>query len=245
MLTYPKSQLEVFLMKDDGYRLSFSIKGDGFCITDNLSGKTVIYNKERMVSSDIEQEVVITHICNAQEALMSYLVRRPKFFEKVSGQACNDGITLITEEEHYKWSVSCGQYKGVLHNNILMCDRKFDKMRVLNSINYVYATILGSKPPLNPRKDIVRRIADAGLLVWVYKKDSVAVCEKNVKGSVMSNCIINGDFYPLVIVSSSIELKEVTLFTPELKSILTLPLDNSILAYYPPDEDALDEQEVV
>ncbi len=225
-------------MKDDGYRLSFSIRENNFYITDNLSGNIIIYNDGKIVHATLDFDVVKQHIKNIQEGLMTYTQRKLPMWKKLNGISSEYDKLIVTENEHFSWSLSYNGKKAIMNNNTFTYNNGFDKTRVLNMLNYVYATMLSLSPTLRPKRDIVRRIVDVGLLVWVYENNSVVVYEKNVHGNTMENCLVNGYHFPVVLVSSSVEQKSTTLFTSQLEELVTFPLDNSILTYYPPDEEA-------
>ncbi len=227
-------------MKDDGYRLSFSIKDDSFVITDTLNGTTIINTHGKFVSLTLDVNVAMQHIQNLQEAIMSYSEKWLTPFNTSKNIITTKKGIVVRENSHFSWSIGVPGNSALLENEVTYKTMGFDKLTVLNGINYVYSQLLIKQVVLNPKRDIVRRIIDVGLLVWVHEKNSLAVYEKNVSGNLMTNCLINGVYFNIVIVSSSRELGKTTLFNSKLEEIVSFPLDDSILAFYPIDEDAFD-----
>ena len=228
-------------MKDDGSRLSFSIGHSGFSINDNLTGKTIIKVNGNYIAYTLDKDIVLNHIHNLQEALMTYRDRRTLFNN--SSPLSNDSTLIIRENAHYDWTISLRGKNAQLSGNTFVHSKGFDKNAVLRKINKVYAELVTKGKNLNPKRDIVRRIADAGLLVWVYDGHSIVVFEKDVSGNYMTNCMIDGAYFRVVIVSTSRENGMTTLFTTNLDELLSIPTDDSILAFYPPDEDAFIDNE--
>lgn len=225
-------------MQDDGYRLSFSLSDGSFTIVDNLSGKSIINTRGNYTAFTIDREVALNHLKNIQEALMSYQEKQ-LFLNKIpslSGTQC----LIIRENAHFDWTIGYMGKGAQMVNSKLTYTRGFDKDSILSIINKVYATLLVKDVALNPKRDIVRRIADVGVLVWVYKGHSVVAYEKNISGNCMTGCLIDGLYFPVILVSTSRELNQTTLFNSKLEEILTFPLDDSILSYYSVDEEAFD-----
>lgn len=219
-------------MKDDGYRLSFSFREDGFSITDNLSGNMFISKAGKVIHNSLDTEIVQQHLKNIQEALISYSVERLPFWKKLSGPAVESKEVLIFEESHYEWSVCCDGLKAKLKDNVLICDHNFQSMPVLRVINYAYSILLTATKSLNPKRDVVRRIVDVGLLVWVTGENSLVVYESNVQGTKMQNCLINGIYYPEVSVDIDYTEQVSILRDSSNEELLRFPLDQSVLSYY-------------
>ena len=185
-------------------------------------------------------DIIQQHLTNIQEALCSYKTVVLPFWKKLSGVSASNLEVVIVEDSHFSWEIGCDEFKAKVGNNTVTMERGFNKMEVLRAINYAYSLLLSTSPTLQPKRDIVRRVVDVGLLVWVNSEDSVVVYEKNVHGCIMENCLINSIYYPLVYVSSSKEAGQTTLFNSRLEELVSFPLDQSILTYYPPDEEAFD-----
>lgn len=224
-------------MIEDGNRLSISISKDGFSILSNLNGKAIINVHGNYTSFTLDKESVLLHIKNLQEALMTY--KQKRFIIDTNDYLVNHSNMLIVRENaHYDWSLSLDGKGMNLKDDTCCCMKGFNKDRALRMLNKVYADILAKDTVLNPKRDIVRRVIDAGLLVWVHGGDSIVVYEKNVSGNYMINCMINGIFFPVVIVSTCKETSSTTLFNSKLEEIITFPLDESIKAFYPCDDEA-------
>lgn len=228
-------------MKEDGARLSLSIKKGNFHITDNLTGKVIINSDGNFTAFTLDKDIVITHIQNLQEALFSY-VESPLYFPtKKIPVLSNDTTVVIRENKHFNWTISHNGKSASLADNTYTYVRGFDKNAVLSAINKVYAALLTAGVSLNPKRDIVRRIADVGVLVWVYNGHSIVAYENNIDGIIMKDCLIDGVFYPIAVVSSSREEDVVRLFDNNMQEIITYPLDASVLEYFTPDEDMFNE----
>lgn len=218
-------------MVDTGDRLSYSIKGKDFSINDNLSGGSIIYAGGSYTSFTIDRKIVLQHLQDLQDALNGY-TKKVLWFKKLKPISYNDSL-VICEDKHCVWTLGLNGKGAVLDNGAFCYTRGFDVISVLRKINYVYSQVLCAKAALDPKRDIVRRISDVGLLVWVYKEHSIAVYERNVSGCCMTNCLVDGVYYKALLVGSSKELGLATLFTPDFEEVTEFPLDDSILAYYP------------
>lgn len=225
-------------MYDDGYRLSFSITKDSFNIVDNLSGESIINVRGNYISFTLDKDIALQHIKNIQEALMTYKTKRSLFSNDASA-VLTVGLS-IQENAHFDWSLSLDRKGAKLKDNTLVMSSGFDKELALRTINKLYADLLTKSTVLNPKRDIVRRIVDAGLLVWVHKGNSVVVYEKNVTGNYMINCMFNGMFFPVLVVSTCKKTNSTTLFNSKLEEIATFPLDQSIMSFYPCDDEAFE-----
>lgn len=228
-------------MKDDGRRLSISIRVNGFDIIDNVTGKHIIKTNGQFVSFDLEKEFVLQHIDNLTEAIATYKDIRTIHNNKFP--KIREDVIIIREDSHYTWSVWVQGYSAVIGDYAFKRHFKFDKNALMSAINRVAAEVSTYGINLNPKRDIVRRIPDAGILVWVYEGHSVVCFEKNICGNIMTDCMIDGLYYKIVAVSSSRETGTTSLFTLELDILLTVPLDDSVMSYYPADEDAFNDEE--
>lgn len=221
-------------MVDTGNRLSYSINGDSFHITDVVNGKSIVCSNGTFVAFSIDKDVILDHLKNLSEALSSYEKRRNA--KKVVALSCSDNI-IIREDKHFTWTIGYSGKGATYEDNSYICTRGFDPVYILRAVNHVYVQILNAAKVLNPKRDIVRRISDIGLLVWVYEGHSVVVFEKNVEGACMSNCLVDGNYYDVLLVGTSKSKQKATLFDTDLNTILSFPLDDSILTYYPDGDE--------
>lgn len=229
-------------MVDDGSRLTFSIGQNAFNITDALTGKTVIFKDGYCTTFTIDREVVLQKIKTLQEALSTYTLKYASVLRKSTSLSYNDKL-IIREDKHFQWTIGYNGKGATLCDNTFTRSHGFDTTLVLRRLSSVYTQILNYGLVRDPKHDIVRRVSDVGLLVWVYGGHSVAVYEKNVNGCCMANCLIDGNYYDIVLVGTSVESCEATLFTKNLNEIVTFPLDESILAYYPDGDKIYSTQE--
>lgn len=229
-------------MVEDGVRLTLSLGKDTFHITDTLTGKTIIFKDGNCSAFTLDKDEVLEKLMTLQEALNTYTVRSPSPFQRMPVLGYGDKL-IIREDSHFSWTIGFGGRAAQLHDHTYVHSRSFDEDLVLRRLNSVYSQIMNMEIARNPKLDIVRRISDVGLLVWVYGGHSVAVYECNVDGCCMSNCLIDGTYYETVLVGTSMSNKEATLFTQDLDTIVTFPLDNSILAYYPDGDQIYSTQE--
>jgi len=227
-------------MKDDAYRLIISINDtDNYSISDALSGKTILCLKGNITASTLDIDVVLQHIRNLEEALMQYRTST-KMFSKLPVLSGNSRLT-IREDAHFAWTLSYEGKSAVIKDNCVTRVVGFDVNYVLKTINKLYYTLTLHNKPLNPKRDIVRRIIDVGLVVWVHNGHSVVVYEKNISGNCMVDCLVDGVYFKTAIVSTSGELGVTTIFTTDLEELLSFPTDDSILTFFPADEKAFDD----
>lgn len=219
-------------MIEDGNRLTMSLGVNSFFITDTLSGKSVVFKDGNCSAFTLNKEIVLKKIMTLQEALNTYTVKVALPFQKVPVISYNDNL-IIREDKHFCWTVGYNSKGAVLADNAYVKSRGFDEDIVLRRLNSIYSQILNLDLARDPRHDIVRRISDVGLLVWVYGQHSIAVYEKNVSGCCMSNCLIDGEHFDVVLVGTSVSQQTAVLLTQDFEEIVTFPLDDSILAYYP------------
>ena len=231
-------------MREDGHRLTFSVGSNNFTINDNLSGEVTKFTNGTFTAIQIDKEMILNHVKNLQEAVMTYVIRKARkrlISQNTASPILSESSTLIIRENaHYDWTVSMKGWSAAIQDGAIIYVNDFDKNAVLSKINKMYSEILAKDAMLNPKRDIVRRIIDVGLLAWVHGEDSLVVYEKDVNGNFMTNCLINGNYFRAVIVSTSKEAGTATLMTTNFDEIVTFPLDNSILTFYPADEEAFD-----
>lgn len=229
-------------MIEDGSRLTLSLGSDSFFITDTLTGKSIIFKEGHCSAFTLDKDVILNKISTLLEALNTYTVKSVLPFQKLPVIGYADKL-IIREDSHFSWTIGVGGKAAQLHDHTYYKGHGFDEDLVLRRLNSIYSQILNLDIARDPKRDIVRRISDVGLLVWVYGKHSVAVYEKNVSGCCMANCLIDGTYYEAVLVGTSVSNKRAVLLTPNLEEIVTFPLDNSILAYYPDGDKIYSTQE--
>lgn len=226
-------------MKDDGARLSITCSANRFTITDNLTSKTIIYVDGQFIQFTLDKEVVCTHLNNLQQSLTT--ANKKHFgYKPFVKHTSIEGITIM-ERDHYEYRLIALGKCADLNETTLHCQRGFDVYTALRFINMMYSTIIQSNRMLNPTYDIVRRIVDVGVLVWVHDGHSIVCYEANIEGLTMSNCLIDGQFYNIVVVSVNKDENRCTLFDTDLNIIIEYPLDNSILTYYSELEDSTED----
>ena len=227
-------------MSEQKHRLSYSINFRKITINDNLTPGVILFEDNSFSSFSIDKQVVqeglqniITSIMRARKVPMVPLTNKPH---------AKDSL-VINEDGFFQWRMALNGKGAVLTHDVLKSEIGFDVDKALAFINKALAEVIRSDQILTPRVDIVRRIADAGLLVWVWKGHSIVCYENSVQGSTMNNCLVDGVYYPVAIVSVSEEDGQCVLFTPNLEEIITYPLDASITYFYKADEHLFDEKE--
>lgn len=225
-------------MIEDGVRLSYSIFGDNANIINMLTGETLIVSGTNIVCANLSPDIVTTHIKNLTEVLMSSkrsrsLVRKHDFTER-------NNLT-VREENHGEYTISFRGSGCTVKNNMVICYRGFDFDDCLKAINGLLAKLVQSAMPLKPKRDIVRRIADVGVLVWVYNGHTVITYEDHIMGNYMFNCLIDARFYDGVIVSTSRADDKAYILDKHFNVIVEFPLDGSIESYYPCDDESFED----
>ena len=69
--------------------------------------------------------------------------------------------------------------------------------------------------------------------MWVNGKDSLVVYEKDVDGLTMQDVIVNADYYSVLLVGIRKDVGLVSLLNCNLEEVISFPLDDSVLEYYP------------
>lgn len=219
-------------MKEDGYRIYLSYGSDSdFTVNEMLTGNNIIYQDDNYVMDNLDKDIAIQHIQNLQTELLS-CSRSAKI--GLSFAMSYRNTLVVKEEGHNHWVINYKDKTAVVKDGKLTHALGFDINGLLRTLNKLHCKLLEKGISLNPKRDIVRRIADVGVLVWVYNGHSVVCYEKNINGITMKDCLIDGVYYDCVVVSSSKVMGTVNMFNKELnKEILEWPLDDSILAFYP------------
>lgn len=222
-------------MVEDGFRLSYSVTKANTNIIDMLTGNTLSLVNNVIVTGTLDKDIVVNHLKNLTEAAMR-ATRRYGLINRHGDSSKN--MLIIREDKHNEWTVSFDGSGCTIVNGVITTYRGFDYTAFLREVNRLYANIVNQTVPLNPKKNIVRRIADVGLLVWVYDGHSVVCYEDNVMGNYMLNCLIDGFHYDSVIVSTSRQNDITYILNNKLEEIIHFPLDESIESYYPCDDEA-------
>ncbi len=227
-------------MIDTRHRLSFSLNYNKIVINDNLQSGVVLYENGAFSSFSIDKDVVITELQNIIAALN--MVKKQTMIKLNNKPVARDSLVINTVG-YYQWQLGYMGKGAYLTNDTFKVEMGFDVDKITSFVNKALAEVIRSDKILTPRVDIVRRIPDAGLLVWVYNGHSIVCYERNVEGSTMHDCLVDGTYYPLAVVSVSEERGECVLFTHDLQEIITYPLDASITHFYKADERMFDDEE--
>lgn len=228
------------MLKDDNRRLSVSIGDVAFSVVDTLSGEQYVFDGKNVTDNSLDVEIIKDHLQSLQELLS--LARANYFGHKPLGAAGTDKIT-VQEVEHFTYKITCNRRRALLHDDILDCGLGFNQLLVLNKINYVYSVLLRSNTILCPQTDIVRRVVDARLLVWVHNGNTAVCFEENCIGQSMIHCLINGTYYEQVPLSVDEEKGIVSMFDGNFNFIAEFPVDKSVLVYFQDDSKLLEEEE--
>lgn len=228
------------MLKDDNRRLSISIGDRNFNVVDTLSGEQFVYDGNNITCSSLDVDAIKSHIESLQELLS---LSKPNYFMHKPLGKCPDSKSVVIQEiSHFSYKISCNGKYGILSDHKLDCQLGFDTTKVLNLINYVYSIVLKNILVLNPRTDIVRRVVDARLLVWVYHGNTAVCFEDDCIGQCMTNCLINGKHYAVVPLSVNEEKGVVSMFDGNFNLIAEFPIDNSVLVYFQDDSKLLDKE---
>lgn len=218
-------------MKEDGNRLSFSIEKKNFVINNLLTGKLVINIHGQFTANNIDNNVVIDHLDNLQEALMTYKRVRP-LLSKTSGLASENAIS-IRENDHLSWTVTCGNESANIKDQVITMSRRFDADFVLREINRVLAAIIAANKTTPTKANVIRKLSDVGMLVLKYKEHSAVVYEENCYDNMMYDCLIDGEFYQFAILMLNKDSGNVSVYTSNYEEIMQVPFDDSIRTYFP------------
>lgn len=216
-------------MSDYTSTFNYSICPSTFSIYDFVGGGTALYRDGGFQSFSVNKELLMRDIKQIIAGLGTF--KREQRYGMKDG-LYEDGFTVVRAEGYSRWILTHNNKTAIVDNGFVYHMRGFDFMNVISNLNKVLAEVIQAGQILTPRVDIVRRVADAHLLVWVYGGHSVVCYEEGVQGMCMSNCLIDGDYYPVVIVSTSREDNRVVLFTMDLEEIVEFPFDKSIEFFY-------------
>lgn len=227
-------------MHDTRHRLSFSLNYDKIVINDNLESGVILFDKGSFSCFSIDKKLILQEIQNIMTALSK---AKKQTMIKLNNKPISKDSLVINTVGYFQWQLSYMGKGAYLTDTVFKVEMGFDIDRITSYLAKAQAEVIRSDQILTPRVDIVRRIPDAGLLVWVYRGHSIVCYERSVDGSTMHDCLVDGKYYPLAIVSVSEESGECVLFTHELEEIITYPLDASITHFYKADERMFDEEE--
>lgn len=224
-------------MKDSEHRLSYSLSEKEFNITDNKTGDVIRYNGASFTVFTIDKEIVLTGLQNLLEMLSTWKDSATLFFDSAPYKK----NLVILENSFMSWSLYLDGITATASDGKCRRSPRFDKDKACSIIARCLGEIMRAGGLLKPKSDVVRRIADAGLLVWVDGATSCVCYEKDVDGLTMSDCLVNGTYYEALVVSVSALDQRVTLFTPELEEVADFPYDKSVSFFYKPDEVLFDK----
>lgn len=227
-------------MVDDGNRLSYSIRGVNVTITSNLDGKTVIKTaSQAQPVVTLDREVVYRHINTLQQLIMQSKLKT--FMYKPFAKDITETGVRIVETDHFSYRFIVEGKCAELNEFSFRGQRGFDVQKLLNSLGYVYSVLTTSDTTLNPTRNIVRRIADADILVWVYEGHTLVCKADNINGCTLVNCLVDNDFHRLVYVSVNTEKDRCYVFSGNsLVQIFESPIDQSILTYFHNDTEGIE-----
>lgn len=214
-------------------RLNIEINDDAFLLHDSISGKVVIYEEGQYKAFALDRDDVIARLQRMQSALLSW--SKVKSILQPSDVISTDERLVIREDGVESWTVCCDKRSAKLANGKFTYNWKMNADHVLSKINKMICILLSANKILQPQVDIVRRIPDARLVVWTYKEHSTVCYEEGIKGPTMSNCLVDGKYYDVVLVQSDENSKTCTLMTTDFEVIVEYPLDDSIKFFYEDD----------
>lgn len=225
-------------MIDDGARLSYSIRGTSVNITNNMDGKVFVSSPSQAAPvMTIEKELLYNHIKTIQQLLASHNLNT--FMYKPFAKVPNVAAVSIIEGDHYSYRFMVDGKCAELTEYAFRGQRGFNVNRLLRSLSYAYSVIMNTDPALKPKRDIVRRVADVGILVWVYGEHTLVCKDTNINGCTLINCLVDDDYYDIVLVSINMEDERCYIFSKGLTELFSVPLDNSILTYFHDDAEGL------
>ena len=216
-------------MKDDGYRLSFSISNQDATINDSLSGNLVIKRKKAFISQNINRDVLINHLRNLQEAMMTY--KRVKSLKSKAPVLSTNTTLIIREDSHEEWTVSQNGVSIKIKNQTITAPSRTDFTSMLKLVNGLLADIISNYKSDFAHYSIVRRIADAGIVIWTYKEHTAVCYESNIFLQTMCHCLIDGMYYAFAFVYYNDD-DTVSLYTNSYEEIIRVPVDDSIREIY-------------
>lgn len=227
------------MMVDDGNRLSYSIRGVNVTITSNLDGKTLIKTASQVKPVvTLDRNVVYKHINTLQQLIMQSKLKTFMYKPFADGTAEN-GIRIV-ECDHYSYRFIVDGKCAELTEFSFKGQRGFDVQKLLNGLGYVYSILATSDTTLQPTRDIVRRIADVDILVWVYEGHTLVCKVNNINGCTLLNCLVDNDVYRLVYVSVNTKDNRCYIFDSNLNLIFDAPIDKSILTYFHNDTEGIE-----
>lgn len=226
-------------MREDGNRLSYTIRGTTVTITNNMDGTMFAMSGSQTTPiCNIDLKLLYEHIQTLQELIVRNKVRHLGY--KPFVRTAKDTTVTIVECDHYSYRIIVHGKCAELNEFSFSAQFGFDTQKLLNALSYAYSVVSSSDVALRPARDIVRRIADVGILVWVYEGHTLVCKDVNISGCTLVNCLVDDHFYDLVYVSSNIEHNKCYVFDKHLEEIFTVPLDKSVLTYFPPDTENIE-----
>ena len=224
-------------MLDDGNRLSYSIRGKNVTVTNNLDGSMLVKTQSQAQPIvTLDRKVLYNHIQTIQEIILRNKFK--SFGYRPFKKDAEDGVQVI-ECDHfcYRFIVDgkCAEATELSFRG----QRGFNADKLMNALNYSYSVAVTSDPALQPKRDIVRRIADVDLLVWVHDGHTLVCKADNINECTLINCLVDNDVYRLVYVSINTDDDRCYVFDSNLNEIFSAPIDASILAYFHNDTEGI------
>lgn len=220
-------------MNNSLIRFNISIQGNDFVIHDSISGNVTSFESGIYKCFGLDRNIIVQHLQQLQTAMMS--AKHKKCYRQPSDILSNGPTVTIRQDGQESWTIGIFGNSAKLCNGALLYKKGFNADTVMSFINRTLCTLLQADKILQPKVDIVRRIPDARLVVWTYGSHSTVCYEEGINGATMSNCLIDGNYYDLVLVQSDEESKACTLLTTNFDIIVEYPLDDSIKFFYGDD----------
>lgn len=216
-------------MRDDGHRLTFSLGEKSFTIQDMLTGELVIYNRNTFITFSIDLQVLISHLQNLQEAIMTY-PKKNKIFYKGVILSSNDSF-IIRENAHLDWTLSCAGQGAEISDMSIKCSSNFDWNDALKLVNNALSKIVYHENHMLTPASTARRIADVGLIVIRSENHSLVFYETNLFKQTICNCLLDGDFFKCLIAVPDND-ETFTLYTSGGDEVITIPVDASTRRFF-------------
>ena len=212
-------------------RLNVEIKYNSFVIHDPLSGGTVLFKDDCFQAFNLDRDMVVQRMASLQSSLLT-AKKSTALLGMSLTRPSEEVIVSINDDGVLSWTIYCDGKTGILQDGKLKTDFYFNSDLLLSKVNWVVFNLVRATRILQPRTDIVRRIPDAHLVVWVWNGHSVVCYEDGINGVTMDNCLIDGKSYDLVLVQADETTGTCTLISKDFKMLAEFPLDDSIQFFY-------------
>lgn len=218
---------------------NYSIADNRISILDIATSGTATWRDGNWTSFTIDRDLLIRDCKALTAALMSKKAVRVG----MADANYEEGAVTIESRDSGRWRIGVEGKTAIAGNGQVLVEMGFDISEAVKAVNRVLSAVISAGQILTPRVDIVRRIADAELIVWNYKHDSAVCYEKDIDGTCMNDCLINGDYYERVLVDVSRDSNSTTLFAfdnGQLIPIVTFPYDASVSFFYKDNESLME-----